>query len=242
MLKPYEKLAELYDENWSQFSLTYIKILQILEKKFNFKPQSILDIACGTGYLINTLSTDYEVTGSDISKEMIDIARRNYPKIDFIVSNMKDLCLDKKFDLIMCPFDSINYLVEKQDLKQALLRIHILLNKEGYFLFDFNSESLFKDLHKGSIDRKVKEITFKQILHFNNKTKIAKTRFDFGDGVEEVHIQRAYNYNDIKNTLENNGFNITYKWDIFSDQEVTDHSYKIIIFAGKKKKMEPQMD
>ena len=142
----------------------------------------------------------------------------------------------------MCPFDSINYLVEKQDLKQALLRIHILLNKEGYFLFDFNSESLFKDLHKGSIDRKVKEITFKQILHFNNKTKIAKTRFDFGDGVEEVHIQRAYNYNDIKNTLENNGFNITYKWDIFSDQEVTDHSYKIIIFAGKKKKMEPQMD
>ena len=40
--------------------------------------------------LINTIRTQYDVTGSDISKEMKQVARRNYPEIDFIVSNPAD--------------------------------------------------------------------------------------------------------------------------------------------------------
>jgi len=62
---------------------------------------------------------------------------------------------------------------------------------------------------------------------------MAKTIFDFGKGIKEVHIQKAYNYSEIKYSLKGSGFEIKYSFDIFKNEFVNDNSYKILIFAKK---------
>jgi len=148
MIKPYERLAELYDkEEWGKFSIKYIDILDDLKNKYNFIPNSILDISCGIGDLVNELSKEYKVVGSDRSAEMINIAKKKYPNLKFYVSDMADLSLENKFDLILSPFDSVNYIIRQNNLGRAFKNIYYLLNEDGYFLFDFNTDKLFEDKH-----------------------------------------------------------------------------------------------
>ncbi|MBN2440459.1 MAG: class I SAM-dependent methyltransferase [Spirochaetales bacterium] len=233
MLKPYEKLSTLYDENWSQFSLKYLDVLSYLKEEYDVNPESILDIACGTGYLCSRLKHSYNVMGSDISEHMINIAQKNYPDIRFIISDMKDISIDKKFDLILCPFDSINYVIKENHIKKTIRRIYDLLTEKGYFLFDFNSMQLFTDLHKGIINRNVKGVEFKQILKYDSKSRRATTIFDFRDGVTETHIQKAYSFQEMKDYLVDNGFKILYTRDLFNNMQVTPNAYKILILAQK---------
>jgi len=120
MIKPYERVAVLYDkEEWGKFSLKYLDILNDLKNRYNFIPNSILDISCGTGDLVNELSKEYEVVGSDISAEMINVAKKKYPHLIFYVSDMVDLSLENKFDLILSPFDSVNYIIRQNNLERA---------------------------------------------------------------------------------------------------------------------------
>lgn len=234
MIKPYVRLAELYDEEeWGKFSLKYLDILNDLKNRYNFIPNSILDISCGTGDLVNELSKEYEVVGSDRSAEMINVAKKKYPHLLFYISDMVDLSLENKFDLILSPFDSVNYIIKQNNLKRAFKNIYYLLNEKGYFLFDFNTDKLFEDKYSGTIERNAAGINFKQICEYNKDKRIAKTTFDFGKGINEVHIQKAYNYGEIKNLLKGNGFEIEYSFDIFKNEFVSDNSYKILIFAKK---------
>lgn len=234
MIKPYERLAELYyKEEWGKFSIKYIDIINDLKNRYNFIPNSILDISCGTGDLVNELSKEYKVVGSDISAEMINIAKKKYPNLKFYVSDMADLSLENKFDLILSPFDSVNYIIEQDYLERAFRNIYYLLNENGYLLFDFNTDKLFEDKHTGIIKRNAAGISFKQICEYNKDKRIAKTIFDFGTGIKEVHIQKAYNYDEIKYSLNFNGFEIKYSFDIYKNEFVSDNSYKILIFAKK---------
>lgn len=235
MLKPYERLSEVYDkEEWGKFSLKYTEILNNLNVKYNLRLQNILDISCGTGDLLNELSEKYNVIGSDISKEMIHIAKRKYPDIEFYVSDMAELILDIGVDLILSPFDSINYLIGKDHILRAFKNINNLLNENGHFLFDFNTDKLYEDKHNGTIESKMAGTKFKQICKYDKNERIAKTIFDFGKGTREVHIRKAYNYDEIRELLCENNFSIIFSFDIFKNEIVNADSYKILVLAKKK--------
>jgi SAM-dependent methyltransferase len=54
----------------------------------------VADVGCGPGYVTAHLhDSDVEVFGIDLSPEMIDIARRDYPHLRFEVGTMTDLDL-----------------------------------------------------------------------------------------------------------------------------------------------------
>ena len=233
MKKPYQLLAKFYDkEEWGKYSLQYLEIINILKTKYDISFNTILDISCGTGDLIHELSKEYKVVGSDISEEMINVAKNKYPKMTFILSDMANLKLLNRFDLIISPFDSINYLAERNHLKRAFLNINNLLNKGGHFIFDFNTEKLFEDKHHGVFDKNTCGVSYKQICEYDKETKTAKTIFDFGGDEKEIHIQKAINYDEIDELLNECGFKIKYSHDIFKDESINENSYKIIILAG----------
>ena len=53
----------------------------------------LLDVACGTGSHAEILKNNFKVTGVDINKDMLKIARNKIPEADFIIGNMKNLNL-----------------------------------------------------------------------------------------------------------------------------------------------------
>ena len=234
-MKPYEKLAELYDgAEWGKFSLGYVEILHTLQSRFRLGIDSILDISCGTGSLVNALSTSFKVVGSDISQSMIRQARKRYPGLQFRVADMAGLRLSEKFDLILSCFDSINYLTEQNHVNRSFRNIHRLLNTLGYFLFDFNTDELYADKHHGIFERSSGGVRFKQICEYDKTKRLATTIFDFGAGKKEIHTQRAYRYEEIESFLRNNGFEIKFSYDINKKTPLTDTSYKILLLAEKR--------
>ncbi len=76
---------------------------QELKKYFSFiiPPQSkVLEIGCGTGELLNAVKPSYGV-GVDFSPKMIEIAKKQFPNLNFYVQDAENLELDEKFDYII---------------------------------------------------------------------------------------------------------------------------------------------
>ena len=99
--------------------------LEGTELYFNFlknhiKGHNVLEFACGTGDLLNRLSTEYQVTGIDVSQEMIDTLKIKYPhlkhKVD--VGNFLSFKSDVKYDSVICVGDSLNYILNVEDLNR----------------------------------------------------------------------------------------------------------------------------
>lgn len=87
------------------------KIIDFL--KFNIpKNSSILEIGCGTGFLLNALSPIKGI-GIDFSKEMIDIASEKYPHLKFINADALNYELRDKFDFVIIS-DTIGYFEDVQ--------------------------------------------------------------------------------------------------------------------------------
>lgn len=67
---------------------------------------SLLEVGCGSGYynevFAHLLETPVHYTGLDYSGAMIDVARRRYPAIPFVVGSATDLPFpDGSFDIVM---------------------------------------------------------------------------------------------------------------------------------------------
>ncbi len=94
----YQTFAHVYDEvmDHEQYQLW----VQFTKNSFNTYTnqniQKVMELACGTGE-VSTLLTDagYQVTGVDLSREMLDIAKekyqQEYPLINWIQKDMRNL-------------------------------------------------------------------------------------------------------------------------------------------------------
>lgn len=100
----------------------------------------LLDVACGTGKsFIPFLGRGYEVTACDISGEMLVEARGKAPEATLERWDMRELPTLGRFDLVTCLDDSLNYLLEVDELEAALRGLARNLAPGGVCLFDLNT-------------------------------------------------------------------------------------------------------
>ena len=234
-IRSYQRLATLYNKGeWGNFGLTYSNLLDILIKKYNFRPQVIIDIACGTGNLIAELhKRDYHVIGVDISPEMIEVARKNNPNIRFHVEDMTCMNLGIEADLVTCAFDSINYLLDNKQLNEAFKTVNKHLKHGGFFLFDVNTPFHYEKKHFGMIDHDIDGIKFKQNLKYDKENRTVKITFDFGNKQIEEHTQKAYTSDEIVNLLSDNNFVLIESFQDFALNPPKKESERIFFFAQK---------
>ena len=79
-----------------------------------------LDVACGTGRHLSFLRRHYSVTGVDVSREMLRVARRRLPGIRLLLGDMRDFRLDETFDVVSCLYSAIGHLKTERDLAATL--------------------------------------------------------------------------------------------------------------------------
>lgn len=95
--------------------------------------EPILDLACGTGYLIGVLAkTHKKINGNDFSKAMINAARKKHRNILFTNDSATELKSYKnKFNtIISC---NLFYYISNRD--KAIMRWKELLTKNGKIIF-----------------------------------------------------------------------------------------------------------
>lgn len=103
--------------------------------------KSILNLGCGTGRHDFALTEmGYQMTGVDLSKEMIKQARGNLEnrnaKIRFEQGDIRRLSLGKKFDAVISLFHVISYQTTNKDLLEVLKTVGNHLKPGGIFIFD----------------------------------------------------------------------------------------------------------
>jgi SAM-dependent methyltransferase len=93
--------------------------LRELFRQFVPRGRTLLDIACGTGEHLRFLP-EYEVAGIDLEPAFVRMASEKRPDGKFQIADMQRFELGSKFDLLICLFSSIGYLVTAEAIRSAL--------------------------------------------------------------------------------------------------------------------------
>lgn len=235
--KPYDGLAAIYDfvmrhVDYVEWSCYVHKLLV----KFGNKPQSLVDLACGTGN--NTLEFSklgYKVTGVDRSGAMVDIAQSKAHSIDqtvhFATGDLRKLVNIGPFDAATCLYDSFNYLMTPSDVYTALESIASILKPNGVFVFDVcterNSIDHFKDV-RGAEEGP--GFSYTRHSYYDEKQKIQFNSFDITcDDLHfcETHKQHIYRFEDMIDMIAVSPFKSVATYDGFSMRRGSELSNRI---------------
>ena len=141
----YEALAVSYDRltNDVDYEAAVAFYREILKRE-GIRPRTAVDLACGTGSVTELLARDgLSVTGVDLSEDMLTVAAsktacmENAPR--FLRQALQALWLPKGVDLAVCALDSLDYVTDPEDCREAIRRVYRVLNPGGIFIFDVNT-------------------------------------------------------------------------------------------------------
>ena len=248
----YHFFARVYDrmmdnipyEDWEQY------ILQLF-CKYNIKPFSkITELGCGTGVMTELLAEEgFHVTGIDLSEDMLKEAeakRRSYivegeGKRDIVYLNrdMRDFSLPEKQAAVISICDSMNYLLSPDDLCRTMKAVKNNLDDDGVFIFDLKTEYFFQTELDG--------MTFRDDL--GDFSYIWKNRYDGDNRIhkyglifrireeqgfryeKEVHRQRTFAAEEIKDAALKAGFRKAVAYDAFTFDKPKKNSERIYIIC-----------
>src|ERR1700761_3090253 len=120
--------------------------------------KSVLEIACGTGrvtrHICKTLPVDIKFTATDISNDMLDVAKRGFDKenVIFQAEDIQNLSFpDSTFDLVICQFGMM-FLPDK---KKGFDEVYRILKPGGKFMFSTWDDTLNMPLFKLMINETI---------------------------------------------------------------------------------------
>lgn len=102
---------------WKKHNRLYHRSLEKYYKFIIPKQSIVLEVGCGTGELLNAVDPSYGF-GIDFSEKMLDIAKNQFPHLNFMQQDAEELIIDKKFDYIIV-----------SDLLGSLLDVQKFFNK-----------------------------------------------------------------------------------------------------------------
>jgi SAM-dependent methyltransferase len=146
----YERYAAIYDRSGQiAFSLRMIPYLDEVLQRHPASGRSLLDLACGTGTVALSFARQgWEVYGVDGSASMLAEARRKGEQtaLPLAVSqqDMRSFRLPHPVALVTCLYDSLNYMLTLDDLRQVFRHVSEALLPGGLFLGDMNTQKMIE--------------------------------------------------------------------------------------------------
>jgi SAM-dependent methyltransferase len=158
----------------------------------------LLVLACGTGGHIPYLKDNYNVSGLDLSEDMLGVARRRFPDLRFYPGNLIDFQLDTDFDAMVCLYGSIGFVRTVDYLRACMKRIAAHLRPNGVVLItpwstvEAFQEAIVVDAadrpdwkiarmeHVRLKEPKIVEVTFHHLLGRNNEVSYHRQSMEIG--------------------------------------------------------------
>jgi len=213
----YGKFAKIYDKILG--GISYAKRADYIVKIFelyNDNPKIILDLACGTGAVTAKLAKNgFDMLGVDLSADMLAIAKQRKTKnVLYIQQDMRELDLFGTVDAVICLCDSLNYILNFNDLAKVFSLVSNYLNPGGLFIFDINTQYKYSKLSNNTFSFAYTDCAYiwenrfykEQGIYYNEYfvTFFAQTATGLYERFEETHIQRVYTDDEIRQALGTN--------------------------------------
>ncbi len=138
----YREFSEFYDRLMTDVDYDAYAdyLLRLFEKHGGKRPQTILDIACGSGTLTAALAVrGADTIGVDASAEMLARARNKLPDALWLCQDMRQMDLYGTVDGAVCTLDSLNHLCKTADVAEVFRRTRLFVEPHGLFVFDVNT-------------------------------------------------------------------------------------------------------
>lgn len=215
----YHALAVSYDRltNDVNYRRTVEFYKQIMARE-GCNPVTAVDLACGTGSVALLLAREgLRVTGVDMSEEMLAVACQKTQELDnppvFVCQCLQQLRLPKGVDLAVCALDSLDYITDPEDCREAIRRVYKVLNPGGLFIFDVNTPEKLRAMDgqvfldedddvycvwRGEFNEERNICSYGMDL-FQRKGKLWERSF-------EEHREYAYSQQQLTEYLKNAGF------------------------------------
>lgn len=151
-MSAYTSLAASYDGLTTDVPYeTILDFLETILRRSGKQPETVLDLACGTGSMSLLLAKrGYRVIAADVSEEMLTVAAQKTGGMKqppfFICQPMQKLRLPEPVDAVFCLLDSLNYLDVPDDCQKTFGRVFKALKPGGVFLFDVNTPEKLRGL------------------------------------------------------------------------------------------------
>ncbi len=251
-MEAYSSFAQVYDlfmdnvpyEEWSTYLIGLLK-------EHGVEDGLVLDLGCGTGKMTRLLEkAGYDMVGIDYSEEMLGIAREQQfedadSSILYLLQDMRELELDGTVRAVVSICDSMNYILEDEELEQVFRAVNRYLDPKGMFIFDLNTLYKYRELlGEMTISENREEGSFiwdnyfdeEEMVNEYDLTLFIREKGDLYRKYEETHFQRAYTLERVKELLEKAGMEFVAAYDAFTKEPVKENSERIYVIARENGK------
>lgn len=244
----YTSFAEVYDmfmdnvpyEEWSCY------LIELL-KEYRIEEGVVCELGCGTGKMTRLLAdAGYDMIGVDMSEDMLAIASMENPQqILYLCQDMRELELYGTVAAVVSVCDSMNYLLEEDDLLEVFQRVNEYLEPGGVFLFDLNTIYKYETLlGETTISENRPEGSFiwenyydaEEQINEYDLTLFIQEKENLYRKFEETHYQRGYSLEKIRTLLEEAGMEFVTAYDACTKNPPREDSERIYIVAREKGK------
>ena len=204
----------------------------------------VLDLGCGTGTLTELLAKEgYDMIGVDYSQEMLARAMEKREEsglqILYLLQDMREFELYGTVKAVVSVCDSLNYLLEEEDVIETFRLVNNYLDPKGLFIFDFNTVYKYKEIiGDATIAENREDCSFIWENYYHEEDEVNEYEVTFfvkeGDlfrRFEETHYQRGYTPEQMRMFLAKAGLEFVAMTDSDTGGEVTPKSERIYMIA-----------
>lgn len=247
-MEAYSEFANVYDifmedtpyETWFEFIKSYAK-------DHGTPLDSVCELGCGTGQMTLLFAKEgAKVIGIDYSPEMLMVAQDHAfdeeVEILYLMQDMSMFEIGQQVSLICSCCDSMNYLLEEEQIQSTFQRVKETLKPGGLFIFDMNTVYKYQEI----LGRRVfadqnEEAAYIWENFYDEEEAINEYEVSFFikdekgkyDRTVEQHYQRAYTKEAICKWLEEAGLEVMGVYDNYTQSPVTSCTQRMTFTAKK---------
>lgn len=264
-METYGDFAAVYDElmDNTPYELWGDRLDNLIQKYGVSKPERdaeglldsernlVVDLGCGTGTLTELMyAKGYDMIGVDLSESMLNIAMKKKEKsgdeILYLLQDMRELELYSTVGTVFSVCDSLNYILEEEELLRVFSLVNNYLFPGGIFIFDFNTEYKYREvIGNTTIAENREDCSFiwenfydpEEEINEYDLTVFVREEDERFRRFTESHFQRGYTPEQMRRLAEQSGMEVLEMTDADTGEAVRAESERVCVVArehGKK--------
>ncbi|MDD2498223.1 MAG: class I SAM-dependent methyltransferase [Desulfitobacteriaceae bacterium] len=218
----YQDIAHVYDRLMGHVDYrSWVSGLERVWREMGSTPLNVVDAGCGTGSVLVNLAKKFHVWGIDTSPEMLSICQDKLYEEGLqavlLEMDIRNITLPIQVDTVICLCDTLNYLLEEEELLKSFQSMFNVLIPGGSLIFDMRTPHYYRDVLGDN--QWVQQEDDDVILIWENDfsqtpimdidlTFFVKEKSNIFRRFSETHRQRCYEIDHVEELVKSAGFKL----------------------------------